>query len=192
MTTTTAAARPTAPVPGQTAMWVFIIGDLFIFSGWFLFYMLNRSGHRELFLESQQQLSQPIGAINTLILLTSSWFIALCVQAAREKNYKRAVNFSVATIACGALFIISKVLEWSTEIGGGHQPTSNDFFAYYYFMTAIHLFHVVCGFIVLGVITREAFDPKLRSQEVIEAGATYWHMIDLLWVMIFALLYLMR
>ena len=184
--------RAHAHVPGDAAMWIFIIGDFFIFSGWFMFYMLNRGQNTELFLASQQELDQLIGAINTLILLTSSWFIALSVQASREQRYQRASTYAFATLFCGLLFLCSKAYEWSHAAGAGHDPTANDFFAYYYFLTGIHLFHVIVGFVVLGVAIRELSIPSLRKQSVVETCATYWHMVDLLWVMIFAMLYLLR
>lgn len=77
-------------------------------------------------------------------------------------------------------------------MAAGHTFTSNDFFMFYYFLTATHLFHVLTGFIVLGVLVRHLRIPVVRSQVVIENCAAYWHMIDVLWVAIFALLYLMR
>ena len=90
------------------------------------------------------------------------------------------------------MFLVSKLYEWTSKMAAGHTFTSDDFFMFYYFLTAIHLFHVVCGFIVLGVLVRHLRTPALRSQLVIENCAAYWHMVDLLWVVIFALLYLMR
>jgi nitric oxide reductase NorE protein len=177
---------------GQGAMWVFIVGDLFIFGGWFVFYLVYRANHRTVFFESQAQLSQTLGMINTLILLVSSWFVALCVNATRAARYDEATRYAWLTILSGALFGLSKVYEWTSEMAEGHTFTSNYFFMFYYFLTAIHLFHVLTGFIVLGVLVRHLRTAALRSQMVIENCAAYWHMIDLLWVVIFALLYLIR
>ena len=177
---------------GQGAMWVYIVGDLFIFGGWFVFYLVYRARDHVLFVESQAQLSQTLGMINTLILLISSWWVALCVNATRGRRYEEALRYSWLTIFAGALFAASKVYEWNTGIAAGHTFTSNYFFMYYYFLTAIHLFHVLTGFIVLGVLVRHLRTPAVRSQLVIENCAAYWHMIDVLWVVIFALLYLMR
>jgi len=177
---------------GQGAMWVFIVGDLFIFGGWFVFYLVYRANHRTVFFESQAQLSQTLGMINTLILLVSSWFVALCVNASRAARHDEATRYAWLTILCGALFGLSKVYEWMSAMAEGHGFTSNYFFMFYFFLTAIHLFHVLTGFIVLGVLVRHLRTAALRSQMVIENCAAYWHMIDLLWVVIFALLYLMR
>lgn len=178
--------------PGQAAMWVFVLGDMFIFAGWFAFYMINRAQNTELFLESQRQLSQDFGAVNTLILLVSSWMIAVCVQASREGKYERARLCAIGAIAFGVFFVVSKVIEWSGKIGAGFTLETNDFFKFYYFLTGVHVFHVLIGFVALAIVIREVSTPRFRSQEVVETGATYWHMVDFLWVVIFALLYLMR
>jgi nitric oxide reductase NorE protein len=177
---------------GQGAMWVYIVGDLFIFGGWFVFYLVYRAMQPLHFLESQAQLSQTIGVINTLILLISSFWVALCVNATRAGRYDQATRYAWLTILSGALFGASKVYEWMTEVAAGHTFTSNYFFMFYFFLTAIHLFHVMCGFIVLGVLVRHLRDPALRSQVVIENCAAFWHLVDVLWVVIFALLYLLR
>lgn len=178
--------------PGQAAMWIFVLGDMVIFAGWFAFYLLNRAQNKELFLASQHELNQNFGAINTLILLVSSWMIAVCVQAAREGKYDRARLCAIGAIVSGFFFVGSKVTEWWTKIRDGITLETNDFFKFYYFLTGVHVFHVLIGFVVLGVVIREVSTPHFRSQEVVETGATYWHMVDFLWVLIFALVYLIR
>jgi nitric oxide reductase NorE protein len=182
----------TPQATGESAMWVYIVGDLFIFGGWFVFYLVYRALDPATFLASQAELSQTQGMINTLILLTSSWFVARCVHAARSGNYGVATTQAWLAFVAGVVFAISKLLEWRAELSAGHTFTKNYFFMFYYFLTGIHMFHVVCGFIVLGVLVRNLRTPSQRSQVVVEDCAAYWHMIDLLWVMIFALLYLLR
>jgi len=145
-----------------------------------------------MFLASEAQLDRTIGAVNTLVLLASSLFMALCVQAARDKQFGAARNYVACAVLTGVTFAGSKIYEWFMEIRAGHTLASNEFFTFYYFLTGMHVFHLVVGLIVLGVIARELGDVSLRSQEVVEAGATYWHMVDLLWVVIFALLYLIK
>jgi len=189
-------SRP-APVAGQhaigqSAMWLYIVGDLFIFGGWFVFYLVYRAMEPAVFLASQAQLNQTAGMVNTLILLVSSWLVALCINLARSGRHDEATRYAVLTIVAGAVFAASKVYEWTSEVAAGHTFTSNDFFMFYYFLTGVHLFHVLCGFVVLGVLARHLRTPALRSQVVIENCAAYWHTIDLLWVVIFALLYVMR
>jgi nitric oxide reductase NorE protein len=93
---------------------------------------------------------------------------------------------------CGVAFILIKAYEWSSEISQGLTFPSNDFFMFYYMLTGVHLFHVVLGLVILGVVFRELHNPKCRRVSMVETGATYWHMVDLLWVIIFALVYVMR
>jgi nitric oxide reductase NorE protein len=192
----TAVAQETPAAPahaiGQGAMWVYIVGDLFIFGGWFVFYLVYRAWDPATFFTAQAQLNQAWGMVNTLILLVSSWLVALCVKAARTERFDEATRYAWLTIGCGAIFAVSKLSEWTAKLVEGHTPTDNYFFMFYYFLTGVHLFHVMGGFIVLGVLVRNLRTPELRSQVVIENCAAYWHMIDLLWVVIFALLYVMR
>jgi len=179
-------------VPGQPDIWVFVLFEGLVFSSYFVIYLLYRLGNPDLFLQSQAHLNQGFGAVNTLVLLISSWFMARCVQSAREKDYRSALINVSLTFACGVIFAISKMVEWSIKIHEGWYFSTNQFFWFYYFLTAIHVFHVLCGFVFLGVAVYQLRDPKLRSQEVVETVATYWHMVDFLWVIIFALLYVMR
>jgi nitric oxide reductase NorE protein len=179
-------------VPGQPDIWVFVLFEALIFSSYFIVYMIRRAISPELFLASQARLSQGFGVSNTLILLLSSWLMARCVQASREKQYRSSLNQLALVFACGILFVGLKLLEWSRKIDEGLQFSTDEFFSFYYFLTAIHLLHVLIGFVALGIAARQLRGPARRSQEVIETCATYWHMVDFLWVFIFALLYVMR
>jgi nitric oxide reductase NorE protein len=179
-------------VLGQLDMWAFVLFECLIFASYFIIYMLYRMHQPELFLRSQQQLSQNFGAANTLILLTSSLLIARCVQSAREEKYEIALRQVVLTLLCGILFVASKTIEWWMKVREGIQFSTNDFFSFYYFLTGIHVLHVLIGFGALGIVVYQLWSPERRSQEIVETGATYWHMVDFLWVIIFALLYVMR
>jgi nitric oxide reductase NorE protein len=178
--------------PGQPDMWVLVLVEALTFSSYFVVYMIYRMKHPELYLASQAQLSPGFGVINTLVLLTSSWSMARAVQRARAGDFAAALNNVCLTILLAAVFIGSKLYEWSTKIRAGLTFTTNEFFSFYYFLTGMHLFHVLVGFIVLGVAVYQLASPARRSQEIVETCATYWHMIDFLWVVIFALLYVMR
>ena len=145
-----------------------------------------------LFLESQALLDPRWGLLNTLVMLASSWSIARCVQAARERAFDAALKNVFLTFFLGLVFVVLKVSEWSAEVHKGLTFTTNEFFSFYYFLTAIHFIHLLVGFVVLGVVIYQLRSPARRSQEIVETGATYWHLVDFLWVMIFALLYLMR
>ncbi len=184
--------KPALHLPGDTDIWVFVLGDLVIFSVYFIVFMVYRVHERGLFLESQRHLSLDSGVINTLVLLASSRFVALAVQAARADNPGRAARLTYYGGACGLAFIAIKVFEWSAAISSGFTLQTNDFFMFYYTLTGVHLFHVLLGLVILAVVLRELRQPRLRRVRVVEAGAIYWHLVDLLWVVIFALLYVMR
>ena len=126
------------------------------------------------------------------MLLASSWSIARCVNRARVGDYNAALRNVFLTFLLGVIFSASKLYEWSIEMHQGMCCGTNDFFTFYYFITGIHLLHVLMGYVVLGVVVYQLWSPARRSQEIIETGATYWHMVDFLWVIIFALLYVMR
>jgi nitric oxide reductase NorE protein len=184
--------KPTRFVPGQPDMWVFVLFETLLFTGYFSVYLVSRAQNHELYLRSQSGLDLRIGVFNTIALLASSWAIARCVQAARQGAYRSALINAFLTISFGIVFLTSKVLEWIKEIHMGNTFTSNDFFQHYFFLTSIHCIHVLIGFIVLGVLVYQLWSPVRRSQQLVETCATYWHTVDFLWVLIFALLYVVR
>ena len=179
-------------VPGQPDMWAFVLFETLVFTGYFGFYLFYRARSPGLFLQAQAQLDLRIGVFNTLVLLLSSWSVARCVQSSRAGAYRPALKDAFLTAFFGVVFMVSKVLEWATQIHLGNGFASNDFFTYYYFLTGIHFVHLLIGFVVLGVVIYQLRSPARRSQELIETCATYWHTVDFLWVLIFALLYVVR
>ena len=187
-----ATAAPARFVPGQPDMWAFVLFEAFVFTAYFIVYVVRRTQSPELFLESQAHLELRVGVFNTLVLLASSWSVARCVQAARERSFRAATTNAFLTLLFGFVFLVSKVLEWATKLEEGFGFTTNEFFSFYYFLTGIHFLHLLIGFGVLGIAVHQLRSPARRSQETIETCATYWHTIDFLWVMIFALLYVMR
>jgi nitric oxide reductase NorE protein len=163
--------KPAKFVPGQPDMWAFVLFETLIFTAYFGFYLFYRSQNPELFLHSQAQLDLRIGVFNTLILLLSSWSVARCVQSARAAAYGPALKDAFLTAFFGLVFL---------------------FFTYYFFLTGIHFVHLLIGFVVLGVVIYQLRSPARRNQELVETCATYWHTVDFLWVLIFALLYVVR
>ena len=188
----TSTPAPALTIPGRLDIWIFVMIEVLIFSSYFVAYMLYRIWNPALYLQSQQQLSQHFGAANTIILLLSSWLIARAVQSAREARYETAQHQVYATMALGLAFVVSKLVEWSIKISDGYTLSTNGFFTFYYFLTGIHVVHVLLGFGFLGVMIYQLRSPVRRSMPTIEAGGIYWHMVDFLWVLIFALLYVMR
>jgi nitric oxide reductase NorE protein len=179
-------------VPGQPDMWVFVLFEALVFTSYFTVYVVRRTQSADLFLQSQAHLDLRVGVFNTLVLLISSWSVARCVQAAREGSFRTALTNAYLTMLFGFVFLVSKVLEWATEIEQGFSFTTDEFFSFYYFLTAIHFLHLLIGFVALGVVVYQIKSPARRSQILVETCATYWHTIDFLWVLIFALLYVMR
>ena len=179
-------------VPGQPDMWAFVLFEALVFTGYFLVYVVRRSQNLDLFLSSQAHLDLRVGVFHTLVLLASSWSVARCVQNAREDSYRAALTNAFLTMLFGGVFLVSKVIEWAAKIEAGFGFTTDEFFSFYYFLTALHFLHLLIGFGVLGIAVHQLWSPARRSQQAIETCATYWHTVDFLWVLIFALLYVMR
>jgi nitric oxide reductase NorE protein len=179
-------------VPGQPDMWAFVLFETLVFTSYFVVYLIFRTQSPELYLKSQAQLDLRIGIFNTIVLLASSWAVARCVQAARDGAYRSALRNAFLTVSFGVVFLVSKVLEWVKQIRMGNGFTTNEFFQHYFFLTSIHFLHLLIGFVALGVIIYQLRSPARRSQQLVETGATYWHTVDFLWVLIFAMLYVVR
>lgn len=177
-------------VPGEIGLWVLIGGELFAFSVFFLVFAYYRGLEPDLFQASHLRLDNGIGLVNTLILLTSSLFVALGAVRVREGRDGAALWLRLA-LACGALFALLKSIEYAQKIGQGITPLTNDFFLYYFAFTGVHLLHVVIGSAALVfAIQATAREPSSGSTLIVECAATFWHLVDLLWIILFALFYL--
>ena len=170
---------------------IFIFADMCMFALFFLTYLMERNAQAALYISSQAELNQTIGTINTLILLLSSWFVVLAVKAIKRNASRACANFLALAFLCGAAFLVSKSFEYSGKIESGFTILSNDFFMFYYIITGIHLAHVVGGMVILLILFINAKKGKYNATNVsgIESGGMYWHMVDLLWVFIFPLIY---
>lgn len=188
----TTKAQQSTHTPGQFDIWVLVMIEAITFSSYFVVYAHDYRAKAALYLRYQAELNLHLGIANTLVLLTSSWAMARCVKEARCGVHANALRYLWLTVAGGVTFAALKFYEWSLEISKGFSFETNDFFAYYYFLTGMHLLHVFAGLIALGAIYYQLSSPQRRSQEIVETGATFWHMVDFLWVIIFTLLYVMR
>ncbi|MCW2831518.1 MAG: cytochrome c oxidase, subunit [Aeromicrobium sp.] len=179
-------------MPGEEGTWVFLFGDMLVFGVFFGTFMYQRSLDPELFDESRQTLSLGIGLTNTLILLTSSLLVVTAIRAMRVGQGGAARRLLIGAIACGLAFAGLKAIEYTIKIRDGHTPTDNDFYLYYFILTGLHLLHVVVGVIVLTLMTTQArsVGPDHRRWPLVEGGACFWHLVDLLWIVLFPLLYL--
>jgi nitric oxide reductase NorE protein len=193
MTAQTAAARP--HLPGEPGLWIFILGDMLVFGLMFCTYLFYRADAPDLYARSQQLLNRPIGMVNTLVLLTSSWFIAAAVQDAQKRKRSQLIAWKLgAGWCCGLLFLILKSVEYAEKFHAGINVTTNDFFMFYFVLTGVHFLHVLAGLAVMGYFWRRYINDRdgLVAPHNLESGAVFWHLIDLLWIVLFPLLYLVR
>jgi nitric oxide reductase NorE protein len=194
-TTSGAPTRPTGAherrLPGDSHMWVMVLGEFLFFGSYLVIYMMDRAASSPAaYAASQEHLDVGLGVVNTIVLMTSSLLIALAVIATQHGDPKGAERKVLAAGACGVLFIAIKGYEWYQE--AQYYSTDNEFLSHYYALTGVHLFHLVVGLVALGVMVRALRDERRQPLSTVEQGALYWHMIDVIWVLIFAVLYLMR
>jgi nitric oxide reductase NorE protein len=185
---------PKRRLSGVEGVWVFVIADMTVFAVLFGSFIIGRHQNSALFEASRHALNPNFGGVNTLILLTSSWFAALALDAVRKSRFVLAQRFIGGALLCGLAFMVSKAVEYTEKLEAGVSLLTNDFFMYYFTLTGIHLFHVLAGIVVLVVLwfmaRSRSFEPE--RPVVFECGAIYWHMVDLLWIILFPLLYLVR
>ena len=175
-------------------VWVFIGADSVIFAILFLSFMQDRLKNPALFEASRHALNMNLGGIDTLILLTSSWSVALAVQAMKRDQIDREPRLLLGGAVTGLLFMVSKSVEYFQKFAHGITPGTNPFYMWYFTLTGIHLVHVVAGTSLLTYLCvrsrRGTYDHLHRA--VPESVASFWHLVDLLWVVLFPLLYLMK
>lgn len=198
-------ARPrpnSRPIPGEIGIWVFVLGDMTMFSAFFTQFVYDRADQVDLFQESQGHAHVAFGAMNTILLLTGSLFVVYGVRAAKSFDLTMASRWFAFASVSGGVFLLNKVLEYADKVQHGLTPVTNDYFTYYFMFTGIHAIHLIAGLAVLAHLRRICADGagsgmrvgdelEARQLRTIEVGATYWHLVDLLWIVLFALLYLM-
>ena len=175
-------------------IWTFIAADCAGFAIFFIVFMSERLKQPALFDASARLLDIPLGLANTLILISSSWLVALAITAADAGRLQSAKRLLVGGLAVGGGFAILKMAEYHAKLAAGITPTSNGFFTLYFILTGIHFLHYVIGLVVLVAMIAALHRPKAESDGGVawlEAGALYWHMVDLLWLFLFPMLYLL-
>jgi nitric oxide reductase NorE protein len=181
-------------IPGEAGVWIFILGDMCVFAVFFTVFLSERSKHRELFELSSSTLNKNLGAINTVFLLISSLLVLLAIRAVRSAQRTVAQRLLVGSFLCGLAFIVVKIFEYHERIAAGQTPSTNGFYLLYFVLTGLHLFHLVIGMAVLTVLWLLARKPELSTNQTafFEGGACFWHMVDVLWLVLFPLLFLVR
>jgi cytochrome c oxidase subunit 3 len=187
---------------GKLGMWIFLFTELFLFGGLFLVYAVFRAKYSADFHTAATELNAFIGTLNTVFLLTSSMTVAMSLTAIQRNNRNLALILVTLTIFLAALFMLNKYFEWSHKFHYKLYPGSEVvknlphgeilFFGLYYMMTGLHALHVLVGMTLLSI---NLF--RIRSGHVsqihylfLENSALYWHLVDLIWIFIFPLLYL--
>lgn len=186
----------------KMGMWLFLVTEVYIFVGPFLLYALYRYRYPVDFHNASMELDLTIGVLNTLILLTSSLTMALSLSALRKGNKNLSISLVALTIFLGVVFLIDKYVEWVTKIGHGIYPNSEVllkhssgeiiFYGLYFFATGMHGLHVLAGIVLLLVMLILVFRGEVHQSDFIklENSALYWHLVDIIWIYLFPLFYL--
>lgn len=179
---------PLGRVPAEPGLWLFILLELSTFSVFFAVIAYYRIRERATFAAGQADLNSHLALVSTLVLITGSLAAARAVREMRRGHVGRTRWLLAGSIASGLFFVGFKVVEYHRLVDDGHTLNSNHFFLCYFGFTLVHLAHVLIGTVVLLVVT--IVTPKRRSVPLVEGAAMYWHMVDLVWLILFPLLYL--
>ena len=177
-------------IPGEPWVWGLFAADLAMFTAFFISFAVDRQRNLDVFAESQRTLYQGLALSNTLLILVSSFMVAVGLQSVRAGARHAPRAFYVA-LGCGAAFAIVKVVEWSLLIHAGYRG-SNQFFVYYFTITGLHFTQLCGGLVILAFLAARA----TRSADgggpgkLFESGCGFWHLVDLLWLIMFSLFYL--
>lgn len=190
-----AEAKGQSAPPGDLAIWFFILAELLAFAVFFLAYAFARARHVELFNAMQTQVDRNAGALNTVLLISGSWCVARAVAAVEGRgNSRDGARWLAGGILCGAGFLVVKGFEYAAKFGAGINLSTNTFWMFYLSLTFFHFMHVILGMVILVVLwhqTRRGHYGPGRANGL-ESGAAYWHMVDLVWIILFPLVYVMR
>ena len=187
---------------GKMGMWLFLFTELFLFGGLFIVYAVMRSKYSQDFHHAALELNAFIGATNTVVLLISSMTVAMSLTAIQKNQSGRAIGLLLITLILAGIFVVNKYFEWGHKIGLHLYPGSDVmktlphgeimFFGLYFMMTGLHLLHVIIGGILLTIVMFRLNSGKINHDHYLlhENGALYWHLVDLIWIFLFPLLYL--
>jgi cytochrome c oxidase subunit 3 len=186
----------------KTGMWFFLFTEMLLFGGLFIVYSVYRYRNGEAFHLAAQELNVAIGTVNTILLLISSTTIAMSITAIQTKNKKLSLLLLGVTILLGLAFLANKYFEWGGHIKDHIYPGSpvlvlrgqGDvlFYGLYFFMTGLHALHIIIGLIFIGIITGKIINDKITydNHVLLENSGLYWHLVDLIWIFLFPLFYL--
>ncbi len=177
--------------PGGILMWIIVYLELFTFGAVLVAMALYSKDEPSMFHESRLQLNTTFGAINTLFLLVSGFFMALTVTALKTNNLSKSKTYLKLTMLGGLLFLVLKAVEYLDKIEAGLTMGYNTFFSFYWMLTLFHVIHVLVGLVILASVFRTMNkNPEKLIMEDVEASANFWHMCDLIWLLLFPVIYL--
>ena len=189
-------------IGAKLGMWVFIFTEILLFGGLFLVYAIMRTRYSVEFHQSAHHLNAFIGTINTVVLLLSSATVAMSITAVQKGDRKLALLLIFITLISAAIFMVNKYFEWGHKFSIGLYPGSDlmltlshgsvMFFGLYFLMTGLHMFHLVVGGIILTIVMVKINNGSVNAGKyvLLENGGLYWHLVDLIWIFLFPLLYL--
>ena len=195
--TSSAPARPVMSqlplqIPGEPGVWVFLICEMAVFTALFGVIAFNGSVNRQIFADAQHALITPLGMINTCVLIGGSVVVMLAIADVQAGRHSKAARLMAAAMACGVVFAVIKGIEYATVIHHGMWIHTNVFWLLFFVVTGAHLLHVLVGVTVLGLARRAVGNglPGSRDHDLFLSAACYWHLVDLLWLVLFPLFYL--
>jgi cytochrome c oxidase subunit 3 len=186
----------------KLGMWLFLFTEILLFGGMFLVYSVYRQMHTAEFHEAAGEMNLVLGALNTVILLTSSLTMVLSISALKRNDPLRSVLYQAATLVLGLVFLVNKFFEWRDHIRHGLFPNAPEllalghgktlYFGLYYVMTGIHGLHVIIGMAVIAVVLAMTVRRTLSGSDYIklENAGLFWHLVDVIWIYLFPLFYL--
>ncbi len=189
-------------VASRMGMWLFLFTELLLFGGMFILYSVYRFTHPEDFHLAAKELNTVIGTFNTAILLTSSLTMALSIAAIQRKQKTLSILFQLLTIILALGFMVNKYFEWGAKFHHGIYPGSDTllsrpsgeilFFGLYYVMTGLHGLHVIIGVVIISFMTVFTIRDVITHDNYVklESAGLYWHLVDIIWIFLFPLFYL--
>jgi len=183
-------------LPGDLAMWFFILAELTVFAVFFIGFAVAENLNLTMFAEGKAQLHKVAGLINTIALITSSYFVALSLHSMRANNAKQTISRLVLALMFALVYVVLKLWEYQALFAQGIDIETNTFFTLYFLITAFHFMHILLGMVILAYMALNVYkgsynDPATENEfSGFESGACYWHMVDLLWIILFPLIYI--
>lgn len=186
----------------KLGMWIFLYSEIILFGGLFVLYAVYFYNFPEYFAEGGKELSRFFGSLNTIVLLVSSFTVAASITAIQQGRKKLTIGFLLFSIGCGVIFLINKYFEWGAKISHDIYPNSetlvsgepgiNIFFGLYYVITGLHGLHVIIGMTLLVISLVLVMQDKITSERfaMLDNSGLYWHLVDLIWIFVFPLFYL--